>query len=93
MSNTAIKTIADLIIEEAKVENSDNSLTGSIGHVQHLVMMEVLRRLDDIRRAERTRRDSGATCHRCHRNAKQCKCEFPLRAERAWQLKKEIVGE
>ncbi len=21
------------------------------------------------------------TCHRCHRNAKQCVCELPLRAE------------
>lgn len=21
------------------------------------------------------------TCHRCHKNAKQCICEFPLRAE------------
>ena len=52
MNNTAIKNIADLIIAEAKVENSDNSLAGSIGHVQHLVMMEVSRRLDEIRREE-----------------------------------------
>ena len=44
-----------------------------------MFMDAAMRWLEDDRQNRAT--DAGATCHRCHRNARQCKCEFPLRAD------------